>query len=79
LDEHTKLRRQEALAAELRRRSLAFLPGAGRHPSNDWPPEPSFLVLGLALEASKNLGRHYEQNAIVWAGADAVPRLITLA
>jgi hypothetical protein len=79
LDEQTNLRRQEALAAELRRRSLAFLPGAGRHPSNDWPPEPSFLVLGLALEASKNLGRHYEQNAIVWAGADVVPRLITLA
>jgi len=79
LDEQTNLRRQEALAAELRRRSLAFLPGAGRHSSNDWPPEPSFLVLGLALEASKNLGRHYEQNAIVWAGADVVPRLITLA
>jgi hypothetical protein len=78
LDEQTNLRQQEALAAELRRRSLAFLPGAGRHPSNGWPPEPSFLVLGLALEASKNLGRHYEQNAIVWAGADVVPRLVTL-
>ena len=78
LDEHTNLRRQEALEAELRRRSLTFLPGAGRHPSNGWPPEPSFLVLGLALEASKNLGRHFEQNAIVWVGADAVPRLVNL-
>ena len=78
LDEQANLLRQESLEAELRRRSLAFLPGAGRHPSNGWPPEPSFLVLGLALEASKNLGRHYEQNAIVWAGADAVPRLVNL-
>jgi len=78
LDEESNLRRQEALAAELRRRSLTFLPGAGRHPSNGWPPEPSFLVLGLALEASKNLGRQYEQNAILWAGADAVPRLVML-
>ena len=77
-DEQTNLRRQEALAAELRRRSLTFLPGEGRHPSNGWPPEPSFLVLGLALEASKNLGRHFEQNAIVWVGADAVPRLVNL-
>ena len=79
LDEQTNLRRQEALEAELRRRSLTSLPGAGHHPVNGWPPEPSFLVLGLALEASKNLGRHYEQNAIVWAGADAVPSLVILA
>jgi hypothetical protein len=79
LDEQTNLRRQEMLAAELRSRSLVFLPGAGRHPTNGWPAEPSFLVLGLALEASKNLGRHYEQNAMVWAGTDAVPRLVILA
>ena len=79
LDEHTNLRRQEALEAELRQRSLTFLPGAGRHPVNGWPAEPSFLVLGLALEAAKNLGCHYEQSAIVWAGADAVPRLVILA
>jgi hypothetical protein len=78
LDEQTNLRRQEALEAELRQRSLTFLPGAGRHPTNGWPAEPSFLVLGLALEASKNLGRHFEQNAIVWVGADAVPRLVNL-
>jgi hypothetical protein len=79
LDEQTNLCRQETLAAELRSRSLVFLPGTGRHPANGWPAEPSFLVLGLALEASKNLGRHYEQNAVVWAGADAVPRLVILA
>jgi hypothetical protein len=79
LGEQTNLRRQEMLAAELRSRSLAFLPGTGRHLANGWPAEPSFLVLGLELEAAKNLGRHYEQNAIVWAGADAVPRLVILA
>ena len=78
LDEESNLYRQEALAVELRRRSLGFLPGEGLHPSNGWPPEPSFLVLGLALEASKNLGRHFEQNAIVWAGADAVPKLVMI-
>lgn len=78
LDEPSNLVRQVDLAAELHRRSLAFLPGEGRHPSNGWPPEASYLVLGLALEASKNLGRHYKQNAIVWAGADAVPRLVVL-
>lgn len=78
LDDETNRLRQEALGAEIQRRSLAFLPGVGRHPSNGWPPEPSFLVLGLALEAAKTLGRSHEQNAIVWAGADSVPRLVDL-
>jgi len=35
-------------------------------------------VPGLSLEASKSLGARFEQNAIVWSGADAVPQLILL-
>jgi hypothetical protein len=42
------------------------------------PGEPSFLAFGLALEASKTLGKAYEQNAIIWCGADAVPNLVLL-
>lgn len=70
--------RQAALAKELARRSLVFLPGIGQHPSNAWPGEESFLVFGLTLEAAKVLGSRFEQNAIVWSGADAVPQLILL-
>jgi hypothetical protein len=70
--------RQNELAKELRHRSLTFLEGIGEHPSGDWPGEPSFLVLGLSLEAAKSLGQHYEQNAIVWCGADGVPQLVLL-
>jgi Protein of unknown function (DUF3293) len=47
LDEPANAARQTALAQELSRRSLAFLPGIGQHPSNDWPGEESFLVFGL--------------------------------
>lgn len=78
LDAPSNQLRQEDLAAELRHRSLAYLSGEGRHPSNGWPAEPSFLVLGLALEAAKSLGRRHEQNAIVWSGPDGVPRLVML-
>ena len=78
LDSHSNQLRQDDLAAELRHRSLAYLSGEGRHPSNGWPAEPSFLVLGLALEAAKSLGRRHEQNAIVWSGPDAVPQLVML-
>jgi len=66
------------LARELRSRSLAFAEGIGEHPCNGWPGEESFLVFGLALEAAKVLGAQFGQNAIVWASADAVPRLVML-
>jgi hypothetical protein len=35
-------------------------------------------VLGMALDAAQEVGRRYGQNAIVWAGADAVPELVLL-
>ncbi len=70
--------RQRALAAELAQVGLAAIAGIGRHPDNGWPGEPSFLVPGLSLDAASALGAKYGQNAIVWSGADAVPRLILL-
>jgi hypothetical protein len=73
--------RQQELARELRTRGLRFDDGVGQHPSNGWEGgqgEPSFLAYGLDLEAAKVLGRRFGQNAIVWAGADAVPRLVML-
>ena len=70
--------RQIALAKELTARSLEFLPGIGQHPSSQWPGEPSYLVLGLTLEAAKALGARLEQNAIVWTGVDGVSQLILL-
>ncbi len=70
--------RQAELISELRRRSLMCLEGFGEHPSGNWPGEASCLVLGLSLEAAKSLGQRYEQNAIVWCGADSIPRLVLL-
>lgn len=77
-DDATNAQRQDALAQELTHLGLRFVDGIGEHPSNEWPGEPSFLVLGISLEAAKDFGERYEQNAIVWAGADAVPQLVLL-
>jgi hypothetical protein len=55
-----------------------IIAGEGFDPSGKWSPEKSFLALGLDLEASAALGKEFGQNAIVWAGAGAVPRLILL-
>lgn len=71
-------RRHAAFGLELVRRGLPHLEGIGRHPSSQWPGEPHYLVFGLALEDARSLARAWEQNAIVWSGADAVPRLILL-
>ena len=70
--------RQEALLSSLKSRSLRRIGGIGQHPGNDWPGEPSVLVLGLSLESAKVLAQDYEQNAFVFAGADATPQLILL-
>ncbi|MDZ4350427.1 MAG: DUF3293 domain-containing protein [Xanthomonadaceae bacterium] len=78
IDEAANAARQAALAEELSRRSLVFLPGIGQHPSNEWPGEDSFLIFGLTLEAAKILGTRFEQNGFVWSGVDAVPQLIML-
>lgn len=53
-------------------------PTIGLDPDGRWPAEPGFLLAGLALEAAQALGRTFQQNAIIWSGADAVPRLILL-
>lgn len=71
-------------ARRLRRRLARFVPaghifkGAGCDPSGVWPAEASLLMLGLGLEMAQALGREFRQNAIVWAGPDAIPRLILL-
>jgi hypothetical protein len=70
--------RQAALAHELDALGLTRIEGIGKHPSNNWPGEASFLVLGVALDVAKVLGENHGQNAIVWCGADAVPQLILL-
>ncbi|MFL9855102.1 DUF3293 domain-containing protein [Paraburkholderia madseniana] len=70
--------RQQALADELKDLGFTFIDGIGQHPSNNWPGETSFLVLGLPIETAKALGTRYGQNAIVWSGADATPQLVLL-
>jgi hypothetical protein len=64
--------------AELKRRGLKFIEGNGQHPSNNWPGEPSVLVLDLEKEVARLLAFHLEQHAFVWRSSDAMPNLICL-
>ncbi len=70
--------RNAELFAEFRRHSLVSIEGVGQHPFNECSGEVSYLIFGLTLESAKTLGTRWEQNAIIWSGADAVPQLILL-
>ena len=66
------------LAALIRERGLRAIEGSGSEEGTHWPVEKSYFALGLQLDAAKEVGRHFDQDAIVWVGADAVPQLILL-
>lgn len=54
-----------------------YVRGEGRDVGN-WPPEPSILIPGISRAKAKAVGRSFRQNAIIWAGGNAVPELILL-
>jgi hypothetical protein len=68
--------RQQELKAQLKTRGLSWIEGIGQHPSNEWPGEPSVLILNLNRESAKVLAAQYEQHAFVWADETAVPALV---
>ena len=78
LKESVNIARNKDLAAELDDKALKYLLAEGIHHSGDWPVEASYLVLGLSLKESCELGKKYEQNAIVWCDSDCLPKLVLL-
>lgn len=66
------------LAERLADLGLAAIEGSGSEKGSDWPAERSYFAFGLALETAKAIGLEFDQDAIVWAGPDAVPRLVLL-
>lgn len=56
-------------------RGVAWLPGAGIGDDGEWPPEPSFLALGLGEAEADALCVECRQNAVVVCGGDSIPRL----
>lgn len=66
------------LASKLQELGLQAIEGSGSEEGTEWPAEKSYFALGLALEPAKAIGIHFDQDAIVWVGPDAVPQLILL-
>ena len=66
------------LAAKLQKLRVHAIEGSGSEEGTEWPAEKSCFALGLALEPAKAIGIHFDQDAIVWVGTDAIPQFILL-
>lgn len=69
---------QEALRVRLVGMGLEAWAGLGVDPEGRWPGEESWFIPGLSRRDAIALGGAFHQNAVVWAGRDAIPRLILL-
>ena len=68
--------RHGELLHRLRTSGKAFIDGAGRDPSHQWPEEQSVLAFGFTRADAVAIGGSFDQNAVVWIGPDAVPELL---
>lgn len=73
----TNARNQLALQRDLAALGVPVLSGEGRDPESGWA-EQSLLAIGLSRVQAIALGNRYRQLAILFAGQDAIPRLILL-
>lgn len=71
--------RMERLREMIERDGHAFLSGAGVPDEAGWSPEPSFLVLGITAEAAAEIGRLFEQHAIVVGSRGTAARLLWIS
>jgi hypothetical protein len=66
------------LGDHLRTVSAEVIEGVGADPTGAWPEEKSYLGLGIDLETARKLGTQARQDAVIWTGEDAIPKLILL-
>lgn len=58
-------KRHRELEREIQRLGLESAPGSGASPDGSWFEE-GFILFGVGLEPALELGRRFEQHAILW-------------
>ncbi len=72
LSDHQNRRANRQLQAQLSASCQhGIFAGEGRGRDGEWPPEPSFLVLGLSQARATDLSIAFQQNAYVWYDSTA--------
>ena len=70
---------QSLLLDRIRQSGLTAFEGIGLDPMGAWQAEDSVLILGAGFARACALAREFDQEALVFAGSDAIPRLTLLA
>ncbi len=78
VSDEENLAAHESLRNCLSHHSCPMIESLNIDPANIWLAEKSFFVPGLDLNTAQSLGQQFNQNAMVWIGNDAIPRLILL-
>ena len=70
--------RHRTLLRLLEGRGMHWIPASGSDPENDWPEEHGVCLLDAPATDARELGRLYEQHAIVEGFRDGAPVLYWL-
>lgn len=70
--------RQDHLRQDLADLGAVVIDGAGQGDDPSWPAEASYAAIGISREQACELGRKYQQNAIIWFDTSGTPELILL-
>ena len=68
----------QQLGDQLRATGLEVIEGMGGSDDANWPPEPSYCVLGMNIVPAKAIGAQYNQDAVVFITSNGVPHLLLL-
>lgn len=78
LSEAENKQRMQRLCLALDGQGWSWTPGFGQDPQGKWPGEASVLVWGMDAPTARRWGQQWQQNAVLFCGAAAVPRLLWL-
>lgn len=77
LSKKDNLNRHQKLISYCETQNYNYYSGQGIDKSGDWEPENSLLIIGIDVEKAKNLGQHFQQNAIVCGSVDEPAFLVS--
>ena len=66
------------LGDQLRATGLEVIDGLGGSDDANWPPEPSYCVLGMNMVPAQTIGAQYKQDAVVYISSNGMPHLLLL-
>jgi hypothetical protein len=76
LEAYDNQRRQNELVEKVNKLGHPVLPGRGVGKDPTWPPEQSILIIGIRRDDAIQLGRAFEQLAIIFKQIDQVTELV---